>query len=325
VSKRAVASKGGAVAARADAVVAGADADRDAAVAVACDADADAVCAITSIVAQRHRFAAVDALASTASAPVVDLTRFFTRLETAMTGLAGLPCRITTVDDADRDLATTENVAWYTAPDGGWLGIALSTTLAEALVNQRCGGELAGDDGRLSGTASVLRLQAELKAVILCVAAASWLPVEGEWASATTATAPPLPVALPTALPKLRAMMITIGDLRCPLGIAVALASPVTSAALPAAWAHDQRRSLDHLAFPVRAVLFETRLPLAKAAQLRPGDVLPIETPRDVGLRVGAYRLASGTVTPTGDGGHLVTIRAHGRSFRQSPSEKAPS
>ena len=241
-----------------------------------------------------------------------------------MTGLAGLPCRITSVDDAAPDLATTENVAWYTAPDGGWLGIALSTTLAEALVNQRCGGELAGDDGRLSGTASVLRLQAELNAVIRRVAAANWLPVEGEWASATTATAPPLPVALPTAQPPLRAMTISVGDLRCRLGIAVALAPPVASAALPVAWAQELRRSLDHLAFPVRAVLFETRLPLAKAAQLRPGDVLPIETPRDVGLRVGAYRLASGTVTPTGDGGHLVTIRAHARLFRQSSTEKAP-
>ena len=324
MSKRTVASKGAAVAARADAVVAGADADRDAAVAAACDGDADAICAITSIVAQRHRFAAVDTLASTASAPVVDLAPFFTRLEAAMTGLAGLPCRITSVDDAAPDLATTENVAWYTAPDGGWLGIALSTTLAEALVNQRCGGELAGDDGRLSGTASVLRLQAELNAVIRRVAAANWLPVEGEWASATTATAPPLPVALPTAQPPLRAMTISVGDLRCRLGIAVALAPPVASAALPVAWAQELRRSLDHLAFPVRAVLFETRLPLAKAAQLRPGDVLPIETPRDVGLRVGAYRLASGTVTPTGDGGHLVTIRAHARLFRQSSTEKAP-
>ena len=324
MSKRTVASKGAAVAARADAVVAGADADRDDAVAAACDGDADAICAITSIVAQRHRFAAVDTLASTASAPVVDLTPFFTRLEAAMTGLAGLPCRITSVDDAAPDLATTENVAWYTAPDGGWLGIALSTTLAEALVNQRCGGELAGDDGRLSGTASVLRLQAELNTVIRRVAAANWLPVEGEWASATTATAPPLPVALPTARPPLQAMTISVGDLRCRLGIAVALAPPVASAALPVAWAQELRRSLDHLAFPVRAVLFETRLPLAKAAQLRPGDVLPIETPRDVGLRVGAYRLASGTVTPTGDGGHLVTIRAHARLFRQSSTEKAP-
>ena len=324
MSKRTVASKGAAVAARADAVVAGADADRDAAVAAACDGDADAICAITSIVTQRHRFAAVDTLASMASAPVVDLAPFFTRLEAAMTGLAGLPCRITSVDDAAPDLATTENVAWYTAPDGGWLGIALSTTLAEALVNQRCGGELAGDDGRLSGTASVLRLQAELNAVIRRVAAANWLPVEGEWASATTATAPPLPVALPTARPPLQAMTISVGDLRCRLGIAVALAPPVASAALPVAWAQELRRSLDHLAFPVRAVLFETRLPLAKAAQLRPGDVLPIETPRDVGLRVGAYRLASGTVTPTGDGGHLVTIRAHARLFRQSSTEKAP-
>jgi len=226
--------------------VAGADADRDAAVAAACDGDADAICAITSIVAQRHRFAAVDTLASTASAPVVDLTPFFTRLEAAMTGLAGLPCRITSVDDAAPDLATTENVAWYTAPDGGWLGIALSTTLAEALVNQRCGGELAGDDGRLSGTASVLRLQAELNAVIRRVAAANWLPVEGEWASATTATAPPLPVALPTAQPPLRAMTISVGDLRCRLGIAVALAPPVASAALPVAWAQELRRSLDY-------------------------------------------------------------------------------
>lgn len=211
--------------------------------------------------------------------------------------------------------ASAESIAWYTAPDGSRLGVALSTTLAEALVSLQYGGGLAGDSGRLSATASVARFHAALTELVLRTAAASWLAVECEWTAASVAPAPP------QSLPPLHAHLISVGAMRCPLGIAVALADPLTAA--PFAWAHDLRRSLEGVGFPVRAVLFETRLPLAQAAQLRPGDVLPIETPRDVGLRIGAHRLAAGTIAPADDGGHLVTIRASARAFRQPLSEEA--
>lgn len=281
------------------------------------------ISATPSGVIERHRFRAVDAATPAAFAPAIEFKPFVRDLEKALTTLACLPCRIVASDHEGPDAsdhpvpeASAESIAWYTAPDGSRLGVALSTMLAEALVSLQYGGGLTGDSGRLGATASVVRLQAALIELILRTAAASWLAVECEWTAASIAPAPPQ-----SAQP-LHAHLISVGALRCPLGIAVALAGSVTTT--PFAWAHDLRRSLDRVAFPFRAVLFETRLPLATAAQLRPGDVLPIETPRDVGLRVGTYRLAAGTIAPTDDGGHLVTIRANARPFRQPLSEKAP-
>ena len=50
-------------------------------------------------------------------------------------------------------------------------------------------------------------------------------------------------------------------------------------------------------------------VPLAQAVQLAPGDVLPIEAPRDVQLRIGTHHIARGTIAPLGDeGALLVTI-----------------
>lgn len=276
---------------------------------------ADVAAAITGT-PQRHRFAEA-ATCDIAASTGADFTPFVGTLQDRLTMLAGLPCRVTATIETAPGEPGAETI-WHTAPDSSWLGIALSPVLAEALVSQRCGGALSGDGGQLSGTASVVRLQAGLVAAILGAAAASWLTAGDEWHPAATAT------ARSVAPPRQQRFTLDIAAQRCALDIAVALASPAALPGTPASWAADLRRVIDHVAFPVRAVLFETRLPLAKAAQLRPGDVLPIETPRDVGLRVGAYRLAAGTVAPGDDGGHLVTIRASARSFRQPASEKAP-
>ena len=266
--------------------------------------------------ARRHRFAAVDADPSGAFAPVIELASFAAGLEVALTASTGLPCRVTSIDDAAPGDAEAATIMPYAAADGSRLGIALSPGLAEALVSHRCGGSLAVGDGVPGGAASVVRLHAELMAAILRIAAARWLPDGAAWS--------PAPATGPLSPPPLQAMTIHVGELRFPLGIAVVPAGAATAPDMPTAWAHDLRRSIAQVGFPVRAVLFETRLPLARAVQLRPGDVLPIETPREVGLRVGVHRLASGTIAPTDDGGHLVTIRSSARSFRQPSSEKAP-
>lgn len=260
----------------------------------------------------RHRFTPVEAGVPSTLAPANDLTAFIRALEAALTQLAGLSCKINSSSEPASDSPDRPVVSWYVAGDSR-LGIALSTTLAEALMNARCGGSLTGHGGRLRSAASVMRLQAEVVTLLLRTAAANWLSAEAEWT-----------VAAPAAIqPPLQALTITVGDLSCPLDIAVGLALPAASTGVPTDWAGQRRRSIEHLAFPVRAVLFETRLPLAKAVQLRPGDLLPIETPRDVGLRVGAYRLASGTISPAGGGGHLVTICASPRSICPPSIEKA--
>ena len=75
------------------------------------------------------------------------------------------------------------------------------------------------------------------------------------------------------------------------------------------AWARGMRALLGATGLPLRAVLHERQLPLAQAVQLAPGDVLPIEAPRDVQLRIGTHHIARGTIAPLGDeGALLVTI-----------------
>ncbi len=254
------------------------------------------------------------------SATVIDLTSFSTALEVAFSKLAGIACRVMRVEAgvARRDVPLAEAL-WYDEPGGGSLGLQLSSTLAEALVSYRYGGSLNGHDGQLGSTASVIRLQAELTATLLGVAAASWLTEGREWLI-TAVTARERTVLRPS----LHELLIELQRFSCSLRVGISPAMTSETTAGEPAWARDVRRSLEHVSFPVRAVLFEMRLPLANAAQLRPGDVLPIETPREVGLRVGALRLASGTIAPTDDGGHIATVRGSARSRRQSPSEKAP-
>lgn len=254
------------------------------------------------------------------SATAVNLAPFTIALAIAIAKLAGMPCQVTSVEVApaphEAGMATAH---WFGEPGGGCLGVQLSSTLAEALVSHRYGGGLNGHEGQLGSTASVLRLHAELMVTLLDVAAASWLTNGRKWLAAAVVERERFVLR-----PPLQDMTIDLDGFSCPLGVGIAAAVVPLTTTIEPTWTHDLRRALEHVSFPVRAVLFETRLPLAKAARLRPGDVLPIETPREVGLRVGAHRLASGTISPTDEGGHLVTIRASARSFRQPSHEKAP-
>lgn len=55
------------------------------------------------------------------------------------------------------------------------------------------------------------------------------------------------------------------------------------------------------LPLPLTAVLAETRLPLARLAELRPGDVIPLSLQREVPLRIGRDTIAHGSVGTVDD------------------------
>jgi flagellar motor switch protein FliM len=52
----------------------------------------------------------------------------------------------------------------------------------------------------------------------------------------------------------------------------------------------------DAVPIPINAVLAEARLPLARIASLRPGDLIPLPLQREVPLRIGRDTIAHGSV-----------------------------
>ncbi|WP_375396758.1 flagellar motor switch protein FliM [uncultured Sphingomonas sp.] len=67
-------------------------------------------------------------------------------------------------------------------------------------------------------------------------------------------------------------------------------------AALDPAWQNGLARAVMQVTFPVRSVLAEPTMPLARLMDLKQGDVIPISFTSDVPVMVGGDRLGTGTV-----------------------------
>lgn len=182
--------------------------------------------------------------------------------------------------------------------DDGWrLAFTVPVDLVGALISTRCGGPFVRSaTAGASGTA----IAAELTAAILTAADEAW-PGTGGWQ----------PDAVDPYAP-LFAVELAAGGHVFILGCAV---TPATIAPLVpdiGDWFPRLHAALDTTPFAVRAVLHDRIVPLGEVLAFRVGDVLPIETRRDVSLRLGDRALARGTITPDDDGGHRVTIVAVG-------------
>ena len=202
--------------------------------------------------------------------------------------------------------------ATFIREDGFLVSLALPAELAAAIVGFRCGGGFVCE---ATAGASGVAVERELEGAVLAAAGRTWTG-PGGWSSA----------ALPeNAVPF--AITITAAGIDFVVGCAVVAAPPPADlpAVAPPGWARDIRSALDATPFAVRAVLHERAIPLAEALALRVGDVLPIETHREVSLRVEEPALARGTITPDDDGGHRVTIVALGRGgVTPAPHEELP-
>ena len=62
------------------------------------------------------------------------------------------------------------------------------------------------------------------------------------------------------------------------------------------AWRNGLTRAVMHVNFPVRSVLAEPMIPLARLMELKTGDVIPISFGAEVPVMVGSDRLGTGTV-----------------------------
>jgi hypothetical protein len=193
--------------------------------------------------------------------------------------------------------------------DGLRCAVDIAPQIAEALASLSLGGSFSAEAARAeTATPSVRRAQRTLIGACLEAVDAVW-PGDGtNWQAASG------PVAGTT-----HGFTISAGELSAAIGLVIAApdaardageaVQTATGPRTDVAWARGMRALLGATGLPLRAVLHERQLPLTEAVQLAPGDVLPIEAPRDVQLRIGTHHIARGTIAPLGDeGALLVTI-----------------
>jgi hypothetical protein len=228
-----------------------------------------------------------------AAPPPIDPTDFVDLLGGHLGAVAGRPVTAS----CDRSVAASSPTTGFIRDDGWRVAFTVPVDLIGALIGTRCGGLFVRSATTGAGGAAIA---AELTAAILAAADESW-PGTGGWQPDAVA---PDAAAF--------AVELAAGGYTFILGCAV---TPATNAAVApdiGDWFPRLHATLDATPFAVRAVLHDRVVPLGEVLAFRVGDVLPIETRREVSLRLGDRALARGTISPDDDGGHRVTIVAIG-------------
>lgn len=241
------------------------------------------------------RWPSADALAIVPVTDPIDTARFIAALAAELGALLEFPVTAVTAD-ATGDVTHT----MFLRTDGLAVALDIPEMLAGAVLGHRCGGAFV--PVRASGSA-VARVVTEIETAILGVANRNW-PGTGEWLAAPIDV---MPTSFAVRLEVEGHAFIVPLAIRLPVLATVKTGREVDRTA----WAGALRTALDTIPFAVRAVVHDSMIPLSEALALRVGDIVPIETQRDVSLRLGEYALARGTITPD-DGGHHVTIAAVG-------------
>lgn len=242
---------------------------------------------------QPWRFPAIADPVAVAS-PTLDPAKFIAVLADKLGGMVGMPVMVTCDDVA----VAAPLSSGFVRGDGMRIVLTVPAELVGALVGVRCGGRFVPASAAGAGGASVA---GEVTAAVLAAADAAW-PGGSGWQPTDCGAATPV-----------LALTLAVEGYGFSLPCAVVLApTMVTSAPDTSDWSRRLHAALDATPFAVRAVLHDHVVPLRDALAIRVGDVLPIETRRDVSLRLGDRALARGTIAPDDDGGHRITIVAVG-------------
>ncbi len=228
---------------------------------------------------------------SAGEAPAADPAALSGPLAAALEEICGVAVRVSVLAD---DAVATE--AWQAA-DGSRCGIGGCLVLAAALLNRQCGGEF--EAGAVSRSAHVERSRSALSMALRD----ALLPGVNGWERLD-------------AVQHLPAAAFAVEAGRVNDRIDLAYLPKAVEALAPAGhprWRRDLRGVLDGLAVPVRLVLHEGAVAVRAARALAVGDVLPIATAHEVGLRVGTLALARGHIVDSDTGTPRVRIVARGR------------
>ena len=176
-------------------------------------------------------------------------------------------------------------MAYWTRDDGAVCGIGGGGALAAALLARDCGGAL--EAGPMSG-ASVGRATREF-----ALALRDALLPGGDWQCGGDGPA--------------IVLRIEAGSVVDQVAVAVTLPPSPGARAVTARWTASLHDALGALALPVRLVLHEERMAVARVRALGVGDVLGIATAREVGLRIGRTRVARGRIVD-GETGRIEIV-----------------
>ena len=223
------------------------------------------------------------------AAPEVDAVA----LGKALAARLGILCNV--VASVEPASGPRIEMTWWQSCDGALFGIGGGEAVAGALLNCQCGGEFEADGAPVSPHA--LRCRSELIVQLrsaLIPDASGWTPAKSD-----------LPV---------EAFTVTLGTVRDRIDlVAQAPAQPACAPADHSEWRAQMRRVLGGLAVPVRLVLYEGAVPVRVARAYKVGDVLPIATAHEVGLRIGTHALARGHIVDADTGTPRVRIVARSR------------
>jgi hypothetical protein len=242
----------------------------------------------------------------TSDAPTVDPTGFIMGLADKLGPIVRMAVTVTD----DRTVAGSLPSTGFVRGDGMRVAVTVPTDLVGALIGVRCGGPFV--PSAAAGTAGA-SITAEVVAAVLAAADAT-SPGLGRWQ----------PVERVEAAPTFT-LRLTIAGCTFSLPCAIAVAPMVTPSAPDTGdWHRRLAAALDATPFAVRAVLHDRMLPLREALAFSVGDVLPIETRREVSLRLADRALARGRIAPDDDGGHRVTIITAGDAGVSPPTQELP-
>lgn len=223
--------------------------------------------------------------------PAADPAALAGPLAAALEALCGVAVRVSAMA-GDATPAET-----WQAADGSRCGIGGGLVLAAALLNRQCGGEF--EAGAVARSAHVERSRAALSEALR----EAMLPDADGWQRLDAAQ------HLPAS-----AFAVEAGGINDRIDLALLPAAAEAPApASHARWRRDLRGVLDGLAVPVRLVLHEGAVAVRAARALAVGDVLPIATAHEVGLRVGTLALARGHIVDSDTATPRVRIVARGR------------
>ena len=186
-------------------------------------------------------------------------------------------------------------MSWWQSADGALFGIGGGEKLASALLNRQCGGEFEADGAPVSPHARrcLGELVVQLRSALM--------PDATGWTSAKSDVPP-------------ESYTVTLGGVRDRIDlVAQPPAQPACAPVDHSEWRAQLRRVLGGLAIPVRLVLHEGNVAVRAARAFKVGDVLPIATAHEVGLRIGSHPLARGHIIDADTGTPRVRIVARSR------------
>ena len=228
------------------------------------------------------------------AAQATDPTNLAVDLAAALTLICGVEAEVTPLAGA----ALPVVAAWRTA-DGSTCTIGGGMIIAAALLNHECGGTFAASGAAKSQHAG---RRAEIMALAL---RDLMMPGADDWEPCVPAS--------------VAAFAVSVAGVSDRIDAGLTLAAAVPPDRDHGDWSLRLRGVLDRLAVPVRLVLHEGKVAVRAARAYAVGDVIPIATAHEVGLRVGTLALARGQVIDSDTGSPRVRIVARRRSAEEQP------